>query len=262
MKTFIKNIIKRIFNYYGYKIEVVEKYSVARPIQPDNILEKHLEIINTHTMVTYEGLISLYDQVKYLEENNISGDFVECGVWKGGCVGLMALANIRFGGKHRNLHLFDSFQGIPEPKEGIDGDLALKQSIEWSDGGKSGKMRPLHGFYDKFGGVGTLQENKVLLEKKIGYPQNQIQYHRGWFNETIPNSKIESIALLRLDSDWYEGTKICLENLVSKVVKNGFIIIDDYGTYDGCKKGVDEYFSNQYYFHRVNQDIIYLVKKH
>ena len=63
-----------------------------------------------------------------------------------------------------------------------------------------------------------------------------------------------------MDSDWYESTKICLDFLVSKVVENGFIIIDDYGTYDGCKKAVDEYFSNQYYFHRVNQDIIYLVK--
>ena len=261
MITFIKKKILSICKYFGYELKVIAKYSVSRPIQPDNILKEHLEIINKNTMVNYEGLISLYDQVKYIEENNIIGDFVECGVWKGGCVGLMALANKRFGRKYRKLHLFDSFQGIPEPVEGIDGDLALNQANEWSDGGKTGRMRPLPGFYDNYGGVGTLQDNKDLLEKIIGFPRKHIQYHSGWFNETIPPNKIESIALLRLDSDWYESTKICLDSLVSKVVENGFIIIDDYGTYDGCKKAVDEYFSNRYYFHRVNQDIIYLVKK-
>ena len=261
MINFIKKLIHKIFDHYGYKIELAEIYYVARPVQPDDILKKHLEIINTNTMVSIEGLISLYDQIKYLEENNISGDFVECGVWKGGCVGLMALANKRFGKKNRNLHLFDSFEDIPEPQEGIDGDLAIKQSMEWSDGGKSGEMRPLHGFYDIFGGHGTLQDCKELIEGKIEYPSNLIKYNTGWFNETIPNNEIQSIALLRLDSDWYESTKMCLEYLESKVVKNGFIIIDDYGTYDGCKKAVDEYFPN-YFFHRVNQDIIYLVKNH
>jgi len=261
MINLLKKTIKKIFNHYGYKIELVEKYSVARPIQPDDILKKHLEIVNPYTMVNFEGLVSLYDQVKYLEENNINGDFVECGVWKGGCVGLMALANKRFGKKYRNLHLFDSFQDMPEPQEGIDGDLAISQSMEWSHGGKSGKIEPLHGFYDTLGGPGTLQDCKELIEGKIKYTSNLIKYNVGWFNETLPNNEIQSIALLRLDSDWYQSTKMCLQYLESKVVKNGFIIIDDYGTYDGCKKAVDEYFPN-YFFHRVSQDIVYLVKSH
>jgi hypothetical protein len=77
MITFIKKVILSVYNYFGYELKVIDKYSVARPIQPDNILKEHLEIINHNTMVNYEGLISLYDQVKYLEENNISGDFVE-----------------------------------------------------------------------------------------------------------------------------------------------------------------------------------------
>lgn len=257
-------LIKKIINFFiiknGYLLKKAGEHDVLRPIQPDNILSKHLNKIKANTMVATEGLISLYDQVKYLEENKIKGDFVECGVWKGGCIGLMALANQRYSKIPRKLHLFDSFEGIPEPDVSIDGELALKQAREWSDGGTSGKMRALPGFYDTFGGIGTIQDNKKLLEDMISYPKDKINYHMGWFKDTLPLNEIESISLLRLDGDWHESTKICLEHLVGKVVKNGFIIIDDYGTYDGCKKAVDEYFLNQYYFHRVNQDIIYIVK--
>ena len=260
MIKIIKKSIILLLNKCGYKLKKIGEYDVLRPIQPDEGLKKHLAIIKSNTMVTTEGLISLYDQVRYLEKSGIKGDYVECGVWKGGCVALMALANQRYGTAPRTLHLFDSFEGIPEPDDTIDGDLALTQASLWSDGGMSGQMRALPGFYDTFGGVGTLQDNKNLLEETICYPKEKINYHVGWFNETLPINKITSIALLRLDGDWYESTKTCLECLVNKVVKNGIIIIDDYGTYDGCKKAVDEYFHDNTYFHRVNQDIIYIVK--
>ena len=248
----------RILSHYNYEINIKNQFKVAWPIQPDEIFINHFELIKTNTMVNTEGLVSLYDQVCYLEKKNIQGAFVECGTWKGGCAGLMALGNMEFGSERRKIHLFDSFEGIPEPQEGVDGSLAIKQSEEWSDGGKSGGMRSLPGYYDNFGGVGTLSDNKKLMEEIVCYPAEYIKYQKGWFTDTIPKNKIEKISLLRIDADWYASTKICLDYLAKLVVKNGFIIIDDYGAYDGCKKAVDEYFKGKHYFHRVNQDIMYV----
>ena len=68
-------------------------------------------------------------------------------------------------------------------------------------------------------------------------------FHVGWFQQTIPGtlSSLDKIAVLRLDGDYYESTKVCLDGLYDHVVKDGFIIIDDYGTFQGCKKAVDEF---------------------
>ena len=104
-----------------------------------------------------------------------------------------------------------------------------------------GRLKPVEGVYDSLGGMGTLDENQQLLESIIGYEKKKIYYHKGWFQETVPKDadQINKIAILRLDGDFYTNTKVCLEGLYDKVVPNGLIIIDDYGTYVGCKKAVD-----------------------
>jgi len=187
----------------------------------------------------------LYQQVRYCEKNNIGGSFVECGVWKGGAVGLMALANLREGKTRRDLHLFDAFQDICEPDAKIDGVKASNEVKEYTgkSGHDTGLLKPVTGFYDFLGGAGSIEENKTLLEHTIGYPSEHTHYHKGWFQETLPSKheEVGSIAILRLDGDWYASTKVCLEYLYDKVVPGGFIIIDDYGAYEGCRKAVDEF---------------------
>ena len=206
-------------------------------------IENDIDNIRSCTMLTHPRLVCLHQQVQSCEKRNIPGAFVECGTWKGGAVGLMALANLRFGTARRMLHLFDSFEGIPEPDEAVDGPLAVEQ-VQSVHGGVSGRLVAVQGLYEKFAGsVGTLEDNRCLLENKIGYPAEFIRYHQGWFQDTVPTAAaiIGPIAILRLDGDWYASTKVCLDYLYPKVVSGGFVIVDDYGTYDGCRKAVDDY---------------------
>jgi len=81
------------------------------------------------------------------------------------------------------------------------------------------------------------------LEQIIKYPEDYLHCHKGWFQATLPKiaSELSSITILRLDCDWYASTKICLEYLYDKVVRGGFVIVDDYGYYEGCKKALDEF---------------------
>ncbi|HXI69239.1 MAG TPA: TylF/MycF/NovP-related O-methyltransferase [Verrucomicrobiae bacterium] len=82
-----------------------------------------------------------------------------------------------------------------------------------------------------------------MLTKEIGYDPGFLHFLKGWFQETMPkdSSQISQIAILRLDGDWYDSTRVCLEFLYDKVVPGGFVIIDNYGAYEGCRKAVAEF---------------------
>ena len=270
MKTILEKIISRL----GFA--VVKKRS---PLEANLDLEETLgfdfeeeatqciKIIKNHTMLSKRRLVTLYQQVAYCEKYDIPGSYVECGVWKGGAVGLMALANMRCGKQRRNIHLFDAFQEICEPDTALDGEKALRDVKELTgrSGCDQGRLRSITGIYDKFGGPGSLEENKLLLEKTIGYEKEYLHYHVGWFQDTIPrvHREIDKIAILRLDGDWYASTKVCLEYLYDKVVFGGIVILDDYGTYEGCKRAVDEYLKKrniQAYLSHVDSDCRYFIK--
>jgi len=150
----------------------------------------------------------------------------------------------RVGNSPRNIHLFDAFTEICEPDAEVDGEKAIREAREWSQSGAAdGKLRPLTGIYDSFGGPGSLEGNRELLTKEIGYDPGFLHFHKGWFQETMPkdSSQISQIAILRLDGDWYDSTRVCLEFLYDKVVPGGFVIIDNYGAYEGCRKAVAEF---------------------
>jgi len=185
-----------------------------------------------------------------------------------GSVGLRALANLKHSNTTRHIHLFDIFDNICEPDPEIDGERAIKAVKELTgrkDLELQGRLKPIEGVYDSLGGKGTLDGNRYLLERLIGYDRNSIHYHKGWFQDTVPKDEdeIEKIAILRLDGDFYASTKVCLEYLYDKVVPNGLIIIDDYGTYEGCKKAVDEFRMKKNihsFLHYSNQDCRYWFK--
>ncbi len=204
-----------------------------------------IPLIRAFTMIPLPRLITLHQQVRYCDSHGIPGAFVECGVWKGGSVGLMALTNLRHATSRRDLHLFDAFTEICEPDARIDGLRAVQEVRAWTKnrGGTDGNLKALTGIYDAFGGPGTLEGNRELLETTLGYDKDRIHYHPGWFQDTLPQAapKIGPIAILRLDGDWYASTKVCLQHLYDQVVSSGIVIIDDYGTYDGCRKAVDEF---------------------
>ncbi|MGE4232433.1 MAG: TylF/MycF/NovP-related O-methyltransferase [Bacteriovoracia bacterium] len=203
---------------HGYDDEIQIKESVQK--------------VRNNTMATFERLATLWQQVRYLDRYGIEGSLVECGVWKGGTIGMMALGHMASHPQnHREIHLFDSFEGLPEPIE-KDGKMAFWYA-----------KKKAHGTLSSIGKcVGTLDENKNLF-RTINYPEDKVNFHVGWFQDVLPKvaPSLGPIALLRLDGDWYESTMVCLKHLYPKVVKGGVIVIDDYGHWEGCKKAVDEF---------------------
>ena len=271
---YIKSVIKNFFNIFGLDIKKIKYISGENPTfrealgyEFENEAMNTINLIKKNTMLPKKRLVTLYQQVVYCEKNKIEGCFVECGVWKGGAIGLMAHANLLWSDSRRELHLFDAFQEICEPELTIDGPRAMKevQNFIGADGLISGRLHPLIGIYDGIGGPGTLDHNRTLLQDVLNYPKNYINYHVGWFQNTLPQceKEIQSIAILRLDGDWYASTKICLDYLYDKVVSGGIVIIDDYGAYDGCKRAVDEFLANRgisAYLSSVDSDCRYFVK--
>ena len=262
----MKKTLKKILAKFGYNIiKVPGGYGNVLKNRLSSYLNKGyfyegeafeaMQVVSSNTMLTYEPLITLFEQVVYCEKNNIEGDFVECGTWKGGATGMMALANLKYGKQRRQLHLFDAFQEICQPDEEHDDKQLVKEVKSLSKVKNFGeKLQPLTGVYDQFGGAGTLEENKKLLESTIQYPSDCLHYHVGWFQDTLPADaqEIDKIAILRLDGDWHASTKVCLDHLYDKVVKNGIIIIDDYGYNTGCKKAVDDFLAERKAFPIIN----------
>ncbi len=187
-----------------------------------------------YTMTSIERMYALYNAVRYTVQNNIEGDFVECGVWRGGSSMMIALTLLSLNARDRKILLYDTFEGMSEPTEndvdfkGGDADSLLKQNIQ----NKENSVWCLADLQD-------VQQNMSLTK----YPLENIQFIKGKVEDTIPKNISEKISLLRLDTDWYESTAHELKYLYPILVPKGVLIIDDYGHWEGCKKAVDEYFS-------------------
>ena len=186
-----------------------------------------------YTMTSLERLYSLYKAVNYTIQNNIEGDFVECGVWKGGSalmIGkMLALKNIQ----NKKIFLYDTYEGMSEPTEN-DKDYAGKTATQLLDE-NSIEVQNSVWCYSSFDEV----KNTIALS---GLSEENIVMIKGKVEDTITaNLPMNKIALLRLDTDWYESTKHELNFLYPLLSKNGVLIIDDYGHWQGCRKAVDEY---------------------
>jgi O-methyltransferase len=184
-----------------------------------------------YTMTTPVRCRQLWDSCKSVLDRKVPGCFVECGVWKGGCSAIMALA-IKNAGQERHLHLFDSFEGLPEPTE-KDGEHAAI----FSGGRNQGTLATVNQCR------AGLDEVRDLILEKIKAPKELAHFHAGWFQNTIPvdAGQLGPIALLRLDGDWYDSTRICLEHLYPHLSPGGMVILDDYHYWEGCRKATDEY---------------------
>jgi hypothetical protein len=181
-------------------------------------------------------LVSLIRAVEYVVQQKIPGDFVECGVWRGGSMYAIARTLMRCQSSLRRLWLYDTFEGMSPPTE-ADVDFrgaAADQLLQTSD------LHDPQGVWC----YGALPEVQQHLASS-GYPESQINYVVGKVEDTLPSRAPEQISLLRLDTDWYESTRLELEVLFPRLSPGGILIIDDYGHWQGCRQAVDEYFAGQ-----------------
>lgn len=184
------------------------------------------------TMTSIERLYALYKAVEYAVRRDVPGDFVECGVWRGGSVMMMALALRRLGATRR-IHCFDTFEGMPPPTnsdvqhETGEAAAAILARTPKRDGD----------YMWATAGLDLVRQNV----HSTGYPTDLVSYHQGLVEETIPTNAPEGISLLRLDTDWYKSTKHELIHLYPRLARGEILILDDYGFWRGARQATDEY---------------------
>jgi hypothetical protein len=190
------------------------------------------KLCRAYSMTSIERMYGLYQAVQYLTRHGIAGDFVECGVWRGGSTMLMAYTALASGDPSRRLWLFDTFTGMPPPSA-ADRDYT---------GIAAAQCLATHPAAELFRAFAPLDEVRQNIHT-TGYPSDLVTYVAGKVEVTIPAHMPDSIALLRLDTDWYESTKHELQHLYGRVVQGGIVILDDYGWWQGAKAAVDEFFA-------------------
>lgn len=191
------------------------------------------------TMTSQERLLAVIDAVSYTIQSQIEGAFVECGVWKGGSVLAMILRLQQLGITDRDIYLFDTFEGMTPPTAKDVSRYDGEAMDHWQDSVGRGQ-RPWQGLFDA-----EIFNEDLVREALLatGYPPDRLHFVKGRVEDTLPQSAPERVALLRLDTDWYESTRHELVHLWPRLQLHGVIIIDDYGHWDGCATAVDEYFS-------------------
>lgn len=191
-----------------------------------------------HTMTSPERLLAILDSVRYLHARGISGAFVECGVWRGGSVMAMILQLMELGVTDRDIYLYDTFEGMTAPTAEDVSDFDGAAQTIFDRSADAGEKPWEHLFNQEVFNLQVVRETLLAT----GYPAQRLHFVQGPVEDTIPGTLPEHIALLRLDTDWYESTRHELQHLWPKVESAGVLIIDDFGHWDGCRKAVEEYF--------------------
>jgi O-methyltransferase len=246
----LKRVIKGMVRALGYEIRrVVPIVPTRKPISlreqnPDINDEewKTLELVKPYTMTSLERILASIRTTAYISKHGLSGDIVECGVWRGGSSMAMAQTLLNRGDVSRSLYLYDTFEGMTQPcsrdlaTDGTPAAELLSAAKQLEDKNESHMWA--------FASLEDVQKNMDL----VGYPRGQTFFVKGPVEETIPRTIPERIALLRLDTDWYESTRHELAHLYPRLVPGGVLMIDDYGHWSGARKATDEYFSGSLLF--------------
>ena len=192
-----------------------------------------------YTMTGVPRLQTTIDAVRYSVRRGIPGAFAECGVWRGGSILAMILTLQQMGEIDRDIYLYDTFEGMTEPTALDTSPVAPPALDTWTDAAKL-DQRPWTNLF----GADVFDEDTVkqtVLD--TGYPSDRVHFVRGMVEETLPRAAPPRLALLRLDTDWYESTLHELNVLYPLLSAGGVLLIDDYGHWEGAKRAVDEYFA-------------------
>lgn len=233
MKKNIKKIILKLLDYFD--LQLINKNQKIVELSQNDI--KLIDLISKYSMTPKIRIYNLIQALRHLEHNEVQGDYVECGVWKGGNLILFKKFLEKNNLISKKIYAYDTFEGMTTPSS-YDYNLSTKESAE--NILKGDKDRKTNNW-----GICSLEDVKSNILKTVGN-LDSIEFVKGPVEETLNNKIPNKISLLRLDTDWYSSTKKELEVLYDNVTPGGIIIIDDYGHWGGTKKAVDEFFLNKY----------------
>ena len=231
LKHLVTRPVRALFKAGGFEIVRVGSPGGVNAFPYDFSAEdiEDFRAVERYTMVPRERIFTLVRAVEYVVKCGVPGALVECGTWKGGCAMAMARALKRLGAVDRELFFYDLF----------------------------GEMWPHHTEFDAFRGVPESERNPNVTEVpeimrysleevratvlSTGYPAEKAHFFQGVVEKTLPAKAPGSIALLRLDTDFYESTLHELTHLYPRLERGGILVVDDYGDWAGSRKAVDEY---------------------
>jgi len=228
----------------------------GRQLPPD-FEQRHIDIIGRvapFTITSPERVHALIEAVRYVMQNEVPGAFLECGVYRGGSMMAVALTLLQLGVSDRDLLLFDTYEGMPKPGE-EDIDLFGRPAREEFD------KRKVSDVSSNWANASLETVRDVMAG--TGYPMERVTLVKGMVEDTLPESAPDSIALLRLDTDWYQSTLHELTHLYDRVAPGGVIIIDDYGYFRGARRAVDEFLEARVlrpFLHRVDYTARLMIK--
>jgi len=250
---FMKQLLKRALARAGLELtNVADRHRAAlADLSPaDRALVARVEPFTMTSLDRRAGLIGAID---HIVRHRIAGDIVECGVWRGGSMMLAALALIARGDTTRDLWLYDTFEGMSAP-------TAADRSVSGESAAAQLARTPRGSGVWCEAGLADVQANLW----STGYPRERLHFVAGPVETTIPATLPRRIALLRLDTDWYESTRHELVHLYPALSRHGVLVVDDYGHWQGARQAVDEYFAARnepVFLHRVDYTARLVVKQ-
>jgi len=252
----IKKIIKDILKFFNYKIISKNEWNKKVEnliVEASNDELKMFEKINEISLTSLPNRWSLYQSLSYIQENNIEGDIVETGVFKGANLVLINDFLNKFN-IDKKIYAYDTYEGQPKPSN-LDFDYKGNSMIKKFSNSDKKNSNSVYC---------SLENVKKNIEKYSNNNLNKLIFIKGKVEETLRDEKNvpSQISLLRLDTDFYDSIKKSLEILYPKLIKGGVLIIDDYGHFKGAKIAVDDYFRDKksIWMHRVDYTCRLMIK--
>jgi O-methyltransferase len=235
----VKRLVKSLLRRAGYDLAPVQSPRSLREKNPD-VTDREWEIcsrVAPFTMLSMERILANIRAMDYVVNHTIPGDIVECGVWRGGSSMAMVLAVE--GHAPKTVWMYDTYAGMTDATD-VDLSNAGVSAAKLLAAAKQHEI-PERSLVWAFASLEDVRRNMGMT----GYPMNSIRFVEGPVEETIPGRVPERIALLRIDTDWYESTRHELIHLYPRLSSGGILIIDDYGHWQGARRAVDEYFQGR-----------------
>lgn len=227
--------VQRMLRRQGFEIRQLPKTSLDDFADLDDQFHRIVRSMGRDTFEMTEH--TTYKTCEYLISRRIAGDLVECGVYRGRQIVMMAHTLLALGIADRNIYLYDTFAGMTEPTTADyvgNPNFAATTHEHWDS-----NRQPDGSNRYKFAALEDVKHTVFAT----GYPRERFTFVAGDVRETLGAQNHDQIAFLRLDTDWYESTRIELEQLYDRLVIGGVLVIDDYGRWRGQRKAVDEFFA-------------------